>query len=277
MLDPTIAAKIVNLVRKVSAKEIKPLFRNLHSADIAQKSQSDDLVTQADIMSERAITQGLKTILPSACVIGEEAVASNPNTLDLLEGSDLAIIVDPIDGTWNYAQGINLYGVLIAVVKAGVTIWGMLYDSSLDDWIETRKSGGTWFCRPGKKELRLTVNQPNPEHQLTGFVAPINFQLDNQVAVSKMILKYARAHTLRCCCHEYRAMIHGNVDFFINPKPKVWDHAAGVLAVQEAGGTVKMLDGSEYSPLLRSGVIVAGKSEDIVNKVSKDFNSIITS
>jgi fructose-1,6-bisphosphatase/inositol monophosphatase family enzyme len=67
-------------------------------------------------------------------------------------------------------------------------------------------------------------------------------------------------------------MLNGNVDFFISPKPNSWDHAAGILAVQEAGGVVQMLDGRDYQPSVREGMIVVGRSNDVVQSIIKDFN-----
>lgn len=271
MLDPVIEAQLIALVRNVAAEEIRPRFRNLSAREVDRKSRFDDLVTEADLCSEGEITRGLQKLLPGACIIGEEAVAADPKVLDQLDDAELAVIIDPIDGTWNYAHGISTYGVLIAVIEAGKTVYGLLYDPVLDDWIDARRGGGTWYNRPGQRALRLAVGEPNPHDQLTGFVAPVNFPPEQQALVSEKALTYARAHTLRCCCHEYRTLAQGGVDFFINPKPHVWDHAAGILAVEEAGGSVRMLDGSEYKPSLRSGIILSAKNQALIEKLMDQF------
>ncbi|RNF74169.1 inositol monophosphatase [Marinomonas rhizomae] len=266
---------MIEIVRDVAKAEILPRFRRLSDGAISTKTSFDDLVTEADVASEKALTQRFQTLLPHAVIIGEEAVSEDESVLDQIDTDELVVIIDPIDGTWNFAHGLSTFGVLIAAIYQGETIYGLLYDPLNDDWIETSLDEGSWFVRPDQLPRRLALSEQPVDSKLVGFFSPFLFE-DNAVRerVAVQQVSYARSSNLRCCCHEYRTMSQNGVDFFISPKPKVWDHAAGILAYQESGGYVCMLDGSPYKPTVRKGVIVAGRTEAIQERIMKDFQSI---
>jgi fructose-1,6-bisphosphatase/inositol monophosphatase family enzyme len=268
-------SEMIEIVRDVAKAEILPRFRRLSDGAISTKTSFDDLVTEADVASEKALTQRFQTLLPHAVIIGEEAVSEDESVLDQIDTDELVVIIDPIDGTWNFAHGLSTFGVLIAAIYQGETIYGLLYDPLNDDWIETSLGEGSWFVRPDQLPRRLALSEQPVDSKLVGFFSPFLFEdsaVRERVAIQQV--SYARSSNLRCCCHEYRTMSQNGVDFFISPKPKVWDHAAGILAYQESGGYVCMLDGSPYKPTVRKGVIVAGRTEAIQDRIMKDFQSI---
>ena len=264
---------IIEIVRDVAKTEILPRFRSLTNDAIDTKSGFDDLVTVADVAAEKAMTARFHEALPDALIVGEEAVAEDDSVLDLLDSSDLVLIIDPIDGTWNYANGLSTFGVLIAAAYKGETIFGLLYDVVNDDWIETSRGQGTWYVKPNQAPTKIVLSQQATDPSLVGVFSPFLFKdKGHRKSAAETQTKYARVIALRCCCHEYRTMLNGNVDFFISPKPNSWDHAAGILAIQEAGGVVQMLDGRGYQPSVREGMIVVGRSNDVVQRIIKDFN-----
>lgn len=274
MLTRKQKSEMIDIVRDVAKVEILSRFRRLSDDAVSFKTSFDDLVTEADVASEKALTQRFQTLLPQAVIIGEEAVSENESVLDQIDTDELVIIIDPIDGTWNFAHGLATFGVLIAAIYQGKTMYGLLYDPLNDDWIETSLGEGTWYVRPGQLPRRLMLNDQPVDAKLVGFFSPFLFETDTvreRVAIQQV--SYARASSLRCCCHEYRTMVQNGVDFFVSPKPKVWDHAAGILAYQEAGGYVSMLDGSRYQPSIRKGVIIAGRTEAIKDRIIKDFQT----
>ena len=100
---------IVEAVRRVAVAEILPGFRALAPGDIDTKSGPEDLVTPYDRAAERALATALGAILPGALFVGEESVDADPGLLDRLAAAELAVIVDPIDGTGNYAAGLAVF------------------------------------------------------------------------------------------------------------------------------------------------------------------------
>ena len=270
-------AALVELVRKVAKAEILPRFRRLPSDDVRAKSTPDDLVTEADIRAEAAITEGVRLILPDAVVIGEEAVSEDARVLDGLADADCAVIIDPVDGTWNFAKGLATYGVILAVAEKGETVFGMLYDPNLDDWIWARKDGGTWFQRPGDDPVRLTIGGDVPLGDAEGFVPLFQYPLETRMALVGAIPGFRRIWSVRCSCHEYRMMAQGHAEFCLTSTLNPWDHAAGALAVAEAGGAVGLLDGRPYSAGLTSGgVLVTAKSAVTLLRIRETFGPLIS-
>lgn len=276
MLSRETKDAVIEIIRDVAQAEILPRFRELSDDAISTKSGFDDLVTVADLAAEKAMTQRFQNLLPNAQIVGEESVAEDESVLDILDSQELVFIIDPIDGTWNFANGLSIFGVLIAVVYQGETIFGVLYDVVNDDWVEASKGEGAWFVRPGEGPSPYRIEEQPTDNKLVGFFSPFLFKnAEQRLKAADLQPKYARTIALRCCCHEYRTLLKGNVDFSVSPKTNAWDHAAGILAYQEAGGIVRMLDGRTYKPAIREGVIVAGRSSSVVEAICKDILPIV--
>ena len=125
---------IVTIIRKVAQSEILPRFRNLKSTDVSCKSSLDDPVTVADLAAEALIASELSALFPKAYVVGKEAFEKDPTILTQVAQSELAFIIDPIDGTWNFANGISVFGIIFAATHFGKPFFGLLYDPLNDDY-----------------------------------------------------------------------------------------------------------------------------------------------
>lgn len=254
---------MIDAVRQVSKAEIVPRFRSLDHGDIGAKRDMDDLVTVADRASEAALTMVIKQIMPDASIVGEEAVSEDATVLDRIDRGGQVVVIDPIDGTWNYANGLANYGVILAVVEEGETMFGLLYDPMGDDWVIAAKGQGAWFGREGHAPVRLSVSDVTKRAGSFGFLGLYLFNQDEQAQIAVTLPEFRRTMTLRCSCHEYRMIAQGRVDFVLNGMLNVWDHAAGVLALQEAGGVARLLDGRAYAPSLRTGYLLTACTEEI--------------
>ena len=114
------------LMRVVGAAVVAPRFRMLAADEISEKSPGE-IVTSADYESERRLHDGLAALLPGARIVGEEAAGRDPNLLDDI-GSGLVWLIDPLDGTANFAAGREPFGMMIALVDDGVPLAGWLLD-----------------------------------------------------------------------------------------------------------------------------------------------------
>ena len=123
--------RVDQLLQEAARVEIMPRFRNLAAHEVRQKSSAMDLVTDADEAAERLIAKGLRQIFPHAVVIGEEATERDPTLLNALADADLAFLIDPVDGTKNFASGLPLFGVMVAAVRRGEVVAGWIHDP---DW-----------------------------------------------------------------------------------------------------------------------------------------------
>src|SRR5687768_9958714 len=124
---------LANILRDAARAEALPRFRRLDSAMVQTKTEAIDLVTEADVATEEVIKARVAQWMPGALFVGEESVAADPALLPRLATADLAIVVDPIDGTANYAAGMPLFACMAAVVSGGETIAGIIYDPMGDD------------------------------------------------------------------------------------------------------------------------------------------------
>src|SRR5258706_1538626 len=108
--------RVDRIIREVARTEIVPRFRMLRAGDIREKSPGN-LVTAADMASEAALTRRLGEILPGAVVLGEEAAAEDEGLFGLLAGDAPVWIIDPVDGTINFAHGRPGFAVIVALVS----------------------------------------------------------------------------------------------------------------------------------------------------------------
>ena len=271
-LDLNTENALIELVRDAAQLEIMPRFRNLPDAAVQVKSSAIDVVTEADLRAEERISNGIDSILPGALVVGEEAVAADPSVLDGLADAEVAVIIDPVDGTWNFANGVAAFGVILAVSVRGQTVFGLLYDPVLDDWVLARRGGGAWFVAKDKAPRALKVAAERPYAESSGFIPHYLFTPEEQVKLAPGLIAAQRVSGLCCSCHEFRMMAMGNCDFIQTPKINAWDHAAGVLAVEEAGGFAQLVDGRVYAPGIRDGKLTVATGPTLHAEVIRAFD-----
>ena len=262
-------------MRDAAKTEILPRFRNLSEDAIRSKSAPDDLVTDADQGAERRMTAAIRELLPEATVIGEEAVADASANLDDIAGAELALIIDPVDGTWNFAHGLNQFGVILAATSFGETIFGLLYDPLADDWIVARHGEGAWFGRPDGTERQLQVSDTDRFDEMVGSTSIRLFAKAQQYQLSATFPDFQRMMAFGCACHEYRTMAFGFVDFMLTGKLMPWDHAAGLMIHAEAGGYSALLDGTLYQPTIHQGTVLAASSRAHWEQLREKFSFLV--
>ncbi|MCE6077949.1 inositol monophosphatase family protein [Agrobacterium vitis] len=272
MADIDIAA-LANLLQEAAVKEILPRFRNLGEGDVRMKTEAIDLVTEADEAAERLIHSRIKELMPDAVFIGEEAVAADPALLDKLADAELAVVVDPIDGTFNFAAGLPLFGVMLSVVRQGETVAGLIYDPMGNDWAIVEKGSGAWLCKPDGNQEKMEV-RPAPD--LAQMIGIANVGFFEREARRKLLVNLAEVRlftSYRCAAHEYRILCQGHMHFAMYNKLMPWDHLAGTLMAQEAGAYAARFDGSAYLPHHTSGgLLIAPDKESWTELREKIFN-----
>lgn len=269
---------IVNLVRRAARAEIMPRFRSLSTHQVSEKNGPHDLVTDADRDAEKMIARGLLAMFPNALIVGEEEVSENPGILEKVGEAELAFTVDPVDGTWNFAKGLTVFGVILSMLRFGKPVFGLLYDPVMDDMIVAEHDGDTKMLRPQRPAQTLKTSAGGAIETLTGYIGLHHIPQTKQGAMAATFPRFARASSLRCSCHEFRMMAQGHVDFVVSGGLTPWDHAAGVLAVQRAGGHAALLDGSEYSAtaghgkflLCASDAATWGRLAEVIDFLLKD-------
>jgi fructose-1,6-bisphosphatase/inositol monophosphatase family enzyme len=251
------AARLVALLREAAAAEIMPRFRNLDAGAVRAKTSATDLVTDADEAAERAIEAGILRAHPGALVVGEEGVARDPGRLKGLADAELAFVLDPVDGTLNFASGLPLFGVMASVLRRGEVVAGVILDPVVDDWAVAVRGEGAWLQRPDGGTRDLKVAETVPLERLTGTVSWRYLPERLRRGVTANLWRVAMAADLRCAAHTYRLLAGGHIHFAFWSSVKPWDHAAGWLIHQEAGGYAATFEGAPYRPADREAGLVS--------------------
>lgn len=261
---------LARLMRRAALEELLPRHGRLRANEIHSHSDGS-LFTAADIANEKRLVEGTKIIYPHARAAGEEEISEDPHAFlkDALHQD--VIIIDPIDGTGAFKRGEDTYGVMAACISQGVTIAGAIYTPGH----AVRNQDGTFS--PGKDLMILAEKGKGcfvngVKATLTGRPssltekARIAFACRNQDKEAEDILAagvpgYMTRHN---SSHDYTRILIGESDatFYSEGfmpltgqgKCPPWDHAAGVLAIQEAGGYAALPygrdEGQAYNPLL---------------------------
>ena len=274
-VTPAQRTQIINMVRRAARAEIMPRFRRLSDGDIRTKSRADDLVTDADTKAEAMITRALQIAFPSALVIGEEAVAAKPDLLEGIKDAQLAFLIDPVDGTWNFAHGLPVFGVIIAATRYGKPVFGLIYDPVGDDWIIADEGMTPQPQRPFGAARDLKAATGKPLEEMSGIIPLHLFAKDKQAQLAATFPAFARITALRCSAHEYRMLAQGYMDFSLTAVLHPWDHAAGALIAARAGAHVEMLDGGDYSAARQSGHLLIAPDKSTWSKLKKQFGFLI--
>lgn len=251
--DDTDLDWLAALVAEAADAEIMPRFRKLEEGGIRRKTSVSDLVTDADESAERLMTERLLARYPKALVVGEEACEKDPSKLEALPDAELAFVLDPVDGTFNFASGVPLFGVMLAVVRRGKTVAGIIYDPVARSWTMAAKGSGAWFQAQDGARIAARAAAPAPFDATLGAAS---WQYFGESQRRSLALNLTRIHSqinYRCAAHEYRLLAAGVTHFSIYAKLMPWDHLAGALIHTEAGGYSAMLDGSPYAAGKTSG------------------------
>jgi fructose-1,6-bisphosphatase/inositol monophosphatase family enzyme len=257
MTEAEIAA-VIGLLRDVAAAEILPRFGRLTAADIRTKSGPLDPVTIADEAAERALTAGLQALFPAAAIIGEEATAADPRALDRLRDPGPIWLIDPIDGTANYAAELPLFGTILALVENDEVRAGFIHDPLTGTTALATQGGGAWAIAPDNTRRALRVAAPVPVAQMTGCISWRYLPQPLRAQILSRLDRLASVQDFRCAAHQYRLTAAGHCHIQLFRRLLPWDHAAGILLHREAGGYSASFDGAAYRPSeIAGGILLA--------------------
>ena len=226
-------------MREAAERAILPHYQTLRADQIEAKA-ADDAVTVADHAAEAILSDLLGKLLPEAAIVGEEAAHADPAVLDRL-GDALCWIIDPLDGTNNFANGKPPFGILVALAERGTTIGGWIYDPLRQRFCHAEQGKGAWI---GDERITARASGANPP---IAAISLVFADADKREALKTHIAPhYTLVDIPRCAAEQYPRIVLGENDITIFERTLAWDHAAGVLFLNEAGGKVCRPDGSPY-------------------------------
>jgi len=227
------------LLRKTAIDIVLPRFQSLAAHEIAEKAPGD-IVTVADKESEARLSEGLANLLPAARIVGEEASSADP---ELLEGIDSGRVwlIDPIDGTTNFSEGITPFALMIALVVEGETEAGWIYDPVTLRMCHAHRGHGAFV--DGKRIAAKGTGENLPVTALGMHFLAIERRADLEArAKGKLVI----VPIPRCAGEQYPRLALGQNDISLFERALPYDHAPGALFLAEAGGKTARPDGSAY-------------------------------
>lgn len=257
MFDDRDLDLVLQIVKEAAAAEIRPRFRRLKAGDVAEKKSSIDLVTDADLLSEQLITAALRERWPDALIVGEEAYESNRGAVAGLRDAELAFVIDPVDGTFNFQAGLPIYGTNFAVTRRGETIAAIIHESVLGDTLMAIKGAGAWLLGSAGTRDAVSVAAPVDLSAMVGTVSINDLGYPERRRIAGNLAKTRMAFGYNCSAYEYWMVATGKVHFIGHHSLMPWDHLAGVLIHAEAGGVTAKFDGTPYLPGDTSGGILS--------------------
>jgi len=241
---------VVRILEDTAQEEILPRFRRLAQGEVREKAPGE-LVTVADEAAERRLKARLQELLPGSLVLGEEAAARDDAVFDYLAGDAPVWIVDPIDGTGNFAAGRDTFAVMVALVRRDETRAAWIHMPARNTTVVAEAGAG---ARQDGAPLPAVLDAAGDLQALRGTLHASTFAA-REIArqVDKRRHRVGQVRSLSCAGAEYVRLARGELDFSLFTKLMPWDHAPGTLIYTEAGGHVRLLDGAPYRPTARHG------------------------
>ena len=255
---------VTQIIHSVSEKLILPRFRQLRKYEIQEKTPGD-FVTIVDIEVEQYLKKKLIKLVPSSLAVGEEEVESTPMVLERLRGNSPVWVLDPLDGTGNFANGREPFTVIVAYCHGGETLMGWVHDPLNATTICAVKGQGCWM-----ENQRLRIPNPPDLKDMTGSLSKRYAERIIEIEGSPQNLR-----RVGCVGKDYIDLALGNLNFArYSHHLKPWDHAAGILLHTEAGGHNHLIKaGKSYYPTLMPAEAIANKE---VLLLAPDMHTIET-
>jgi len=210
------------------------------SFEISSKEGKNNLVTEYDKLSEQTIIEYIKSIFPGHVFLAEESGKTGNLSKDIVRW-----IIDPLDGTVNFAHGLPIFSISIAAELNGEILTGVVYHPLLDELFVAKKGGGAYL---NDKKIIVSDNEIlDSAFLVTGFPYNVNQNpcgcIDQFVSIIQQGIPVRR---LGSAALDLAYVAAGRFDGFWEISLNPWDVAAGILLVEEAGGKVTQYSGEKY-------------------------------
>jgi fructose-1,6-bisphosphatase/inositol monophosphatase family enzyme len=245
---------VEQLLREAADATVLPVFGRREAA--AEEKAPGEWVTVADRAAESFLAPRLSALIAGSVVVGEEMVSADASLLGHLASDGDVWLLDPLDGTANFAAGSGPFAIMAALVRHGETVAAWILDPLSGQLASAQGGAGSWLAGRRIKTSAVTA----PTAALNGAV--LRRFLPQALAghVANAAPRFAELSSgTGSAGADYPAIVTGARDFTLYWRTLPWDHAPGVLFLCEAGGTAARLDGSPYRPAehARPGLLVA--------------------
>lgn len=239
MID-ALGMMVAAALREAAEKAILPYFVPGQALEADYKAVGE-AVTVADRACEVLLTERLAGLIPGAAIVGEEAAARDLSLLDGV-GQGTCWIIDPLDGTGNFAQGKRPFGIIVALADHGIPVAGWIFDPLSGRLCHAIRGRGAWI--DGERFVAHRV----PAHAtLQVAVTRLFADARRRARVIETLAQTCQvSDSPRCAADQYPRVAAGGCDATVFTRTICWDHAAGVLFLEESGGVAQRQNGRSY-------------------------------
>ncbi len=251
---------ITEVIEEAARTLVLPRFARLAAHEVEAKGgDPEDLVTIADREVEAYLIKAFAAITPSVAVLGEESTYEQSDLINLISSDQPLWIIDPVDGTKNFAGGHDGFGIMVAYVVAG---------HAQASWVVLPARRETYVAESGSGAFlngqRIRVPAHGVEGGLAGPVLARYMPDGVGDRVKHTLAQYARLDpSSGCAAIEYTDTLNGRHDFVVYYRLLPWDHAAPALLLTEAGGQVVHASGRLYSARSESQLTIVARSQEV--------------
>lgn len=249
----TLHAPVETLMREVAETIMMPRYRKLAADEVMEKGP-DDPVTIVDRESEALFNDRLPALLPGSRVVGEEACAADAALMDTL-GEGVVWIVDPLDGTANFAAGEGAFGIMVALAEGGIVQAGWIYDPVRGRMCHAALGKGAFV-----DGARVTARPSGAAVPIAALATKYLPDARRPRVAAAVAGTLGEVPVPGCAAEQYPRVALGENDVALFGRTLPWDHAPGVLFLEEAGGRVAYLDGGLYRVTERRAGMIAAAS-----------------
>ena len=255
-----ILAKIKPTIKKAGDK-LKEEYESRQIYNFSVKAKGE-IVTKVDKIAEEIILSAIKEYFPDHSILSEETGKQDKE-------SDYMWIVDPLDGTTNFAMKNPFFNTTVSLVHKGEIVIGLVYAPMFDEFYYAVKGEGAYL----NDEKQQVQKDSEMETSLHAFCYGSDGKRKAAEYYRVSLEKGYQTRQLGAAALELARISTGILDSMVVPGANPWDVAAGALIVQEAGGIVTDLEGNKYTTESKSGVIAAA-NEAIYNTVNGIVDSL---
>jgi len=238
------AGRAIEAVRRVAAEQILPRYRSLVSLDAAGASRprmKDDgsLVTEADLAAQEALVRALRAIEPAG-IVAEEMPAHEQQAAFELGGR--LWVIDPLDGTANFAQGIPFFAVSVALLEDSRPVFGTVHDPLREETCYAVRGAGAWF---NHRPLQVPAEAPI----LRAALVEVGLRREQSRRLRGPLKRhppYRRRVTSGSSTLSWCHLAAARIDALLVSNQKLWDYAAGALIAEEAGASLATVEADDF-------------------------------
>ncbi|UCH40518.1 MAG: inositol monophosphatase family protein [Gammaproteobacteria bacterium] len=243
---------IQDIVRETARHSLAVYF----ARSTADYKHDGSIVTEADLAMQQSLTKALAERFPNVQMLGEEI--SEAEQTRVIQGDTDYWCLDPVDGTTNFHATVPLFSVSLGLISEGEVVLGLVYDPNRDECFGAIRQQGFWI--DGE-----TVTRPRQPDHLASCIAFIDFKrLSNPMSTSLVQdTPYKSQRNIGTCALEWAWLAAGRVNLLLHGRERIWDYAAGVLLIEEAGGKCETFDGEAVfrQTLIPRSVVAASNPE----------------